>query len=173
MNLVSARLELVPYTPAQLLALLDAPERFQAVGGIAAADGLREFFTSGDVSAGYLAALRAAPGPDPWTLGFAVVHRGEGLVIGNAGCTGPPDERGQVEIAYGIVPGFQGQGYAKEAAASLVRFTLADPRVHRLIAHTLPESNASTHVLTRLGFQFDAEVTLPADGKVWRWKRER
>ena len=47
----------------------------------------------------------------------------------------------------------------------------ADPRVERVLAHTLPEANASTAVLERLGFACEGLVTDPEDGPVWRWSR--
>jgi RimJ/RimL family protein N-acetyltransferase len=40
-------------------------------------------------------------------------------------------------------------------------------------AHTLPESNASTRVLTNCGFRKTAEVVDPDDGPVWRWELVR
>jgi hypothetical protein len=48
------------------------------VFGARAADRLREFFVSGDVSPAWLAALRGASGPDPWRHGSFVVHRESG-----------------------------------------------------------------------------------------------
>ena len=114
--LESARLTLVPSSPAQLLALMERPERFEELAGFPAADGLRDFFVSGDVSPQWLDSLRAASGPDPWRYGFFVVERERRSAIGSAGYKGPPDSSGKVEIAYGIVPGFEGRGYASEAA---------------------------------------------------------
>lgn len=45
--------------------LIDQPERFEQVLGMPAADGLRGFFVSDDVSPDWLAALRNSSGPDP------------------------------------------------------------------------------------------------------------
>jgi len=92
-------------------------------------------------------------------------------VIGAAGFKGPPDSGGMVEIAYGIVPSREGRGYATEAAGALVRFAQADDRVRLVRAHTLPEANASTHVLRKCGFVQVGEVIDPDDGRVWRWER--
>jgi ribosomal-protein-alanine N-acetyltransferase len=38
-------------------------------------------------------------------------------------------------------------------------------------AHTLPNPNASTRVLTKCGFHRVGEVIDPEDGLVWRWER--
>lgn len=78
-----------------------------------------------------------------------------------------------VEIAYGIVPDFEGRGYATEAAALLVRFASENSEVRLIRAHTLPTKNASTRVLTKNGFKYIGEVVDPDDGLVWRWEREK
>lgn len=167
----TARLRLVPYAPEHLLALIEEPEYFEQRFGLPVADGLREFMVSDDVSPDWLAMLRSSSGADPWTLGFAVVHWESQQVIGTAGFKGPRDADEIVEIAYGIVPSFQGQGYATEAAAALVSFAQEDSRVGIIRAHTLPEQNASTGVLKKCGFEFVGEVMDPEDGPVWRWER--
>ena len=164
-------LRLAPWTPVQLLAMLESVERCESETGLPLADGLRAMFVSGEVSPAWVDQLRAAPGPDPWTLGFAVVHRDDGRVIGSAGFKGPPGEDGSAEIAYAIAPGYQGNGFATEAARALVAFALERVDVTSIRAHTMPENNASGHVLAKCGFQQVGEVVDPEDGLVWRWER--
>jgi RimJ/RimL family protein N-acetyltransferase len=168
---VTGTTTLLPCSPEHLLVLIDQPERFDQVMGMPAADGLHEFFVSDDVSPNWLAALRNSSGPDPWRHGFFVVHREGGSVIGSAGFKGPPDSTGTVEIAYGIVPSFEGRGCATEAAAALVDFAFASGQVRTVRAHTLPEANASTRVLLKCGFRHIGTVVDPDDGPVWRWER--
>jgi RimJ/RimL family protein N-acetyltransferase len=171
--LETARLRLLACTPAHLLALIERPQDFASLVGLPVADQLRGFYVSGDVSPEWLVALRAAAGgpADPWRHGFFIVESSTGIVIGSAGFKGPPDAAGMVEIAYGVVPARQGQGFATEAAGALVRYAAADPRVRLLRAHTLPEANASTHVLRKCGFVHVGAVVDPEDGLVWRWER--
>jgi RimJ/RimL family protein N-acetyltransferase len=52
-------------------------------------------------------------------------------------------------------------------------FALADERVKTVIAHTLPENNASTHILDKIGFTFAGEIEHPEDGLIWRWVKIR
>jgi RimJ/RimL family protein N-acetyltransferase len=78
-----------------------------------------------------------------------------------------------VEISYGIDPDHRGKGYATEAAEALVSYALGDPRVRVVRAHTSPEANASTRVLTKCGLRHLGEVTDPEDGLVWRWEKRR
>jgi [ribosomal protein S5]-alanine N-acetyltransferase len=171
MALETLRLTLVPSSPRQILTLIDQPECFEEVVDFQVADGVRAGFVSTDVSPAWLATLRTSFGADPWRYGFFVVHRETRTIIGSAGFKGPPDASGMVEIAYGIVPSFQGQGYATEAAAALVAFAFASERVQVVRAHTLPIANASTHVLAKCGFRCTGTVVDPEDGPVWRWER--
>lgn len=169
--LETVRLRLAPWAPAHLLALIEGEEPFEVNAGLPLADGLREHFVSGEVSPAWITQLRSAAGPDPWTLGFAVVHRNDGCVIGSAAFKGAPDDDGMVEIAYGIAPSYEGRGYATEAAKALVAFALERVDVTTIRAHTKPENGASARVLSKCGFQNLGEVMDPDDGLVWRWER--
>ena len=171
MTLDTLRLRLMPCDPKQLIALIDVPDRFQEVVGFPLAEGLHGMYTSDAVSPAWLASLRTSVGADPWRHGFFVVHRDSLQVIGSAGFKGPPDSDGMVEIAYGIAPAYQGQGYATEAATALLDYAFGSGRVRLARAHTLPEANASTHVLKKCGFAFIGGVIDPEDGPVWRWER--
>lgn len=171
MAIETVHLELIPYSPDHLLALIEGDERFEERFGLPAAEGLRAFIVSDEVSPAWLSRLRASSTADPWVHGFAIVHRESRSVIGNVGFKGPPDEQGMVEIAYGIVPAFQGRGYATEAAEAAVVFAFGNSRVRRARAHTLPTPNASTRVLEKCGFEYTGEVVDPEDGLVWRWER--
>ena len=173
MTLDTLRLRLLPCDPQHLLALIDAPDRFQTIVGYPLAEGLHGFYTSDAVSPQWLAALRTSVGPDPWRHGFFVLHRDSQCVIGSAGFKGPPDQAGMVEIAYGIAPAYQGQGYATEAATALLDYAFGTGSVRLARAHTLPEANASTQVLRKCGFAFIGTVIDPEDGTVWRWERSR
>jgi RimJ/RimL family protein N-acetyltransferase len=154
-RLQTKSLTLVSVTKAETLAMLEAmsPEELA------------------EVSAAWLAQLHASAMHDPWTHGFSLEHRDTGAVIGNAAFKGPPTVDGVVEIAYGIDPDYQGKGYATEAADALTAFALASGRVRTVCAHTLPEANASTRVLTKCGFTFVGETIDPEDGLVWRWEK--
>ena len=171
MSLETIRLTLVPCAPAHLLALIEGPARFETVSGLRAADGLGGFYRSEHVRPEWLAALRSAEAADPWRFGFFVIHRESGAVIGAGGFTGPPGDSATVEIGYGIVPSFEGQGYATEVAAALVEFALTSGQVHVVRAHTLPEANPSTRVLEKCGFRHIGTIVDPVDGPVWRWER--
>ena len=170
---MAPRIRLHPFSPDDLIALIDGAAEFEARIGIRLADGVRDFFVSGDVPQTWLDALRASTSTDSWRHGFAVVERETETIIGTAAFKGPPDAEGVVEIAYGIVPAKENQGFATEAATALVAFALDEPRVRTIRAHTLPTPNASTHVLKKCLFSYAGEVEDPEDGRVWRWERVR
>ena len=124
-----------------------------------------------EVSPAWLAQLRSAPSPHPWTHSFAIVLKASGAVIGSCGYKGPPSSDRVVEIAYAVNADQQGRGYATEAAEALARYAFESPQVRLVCAHTRPEENASTRVLTKCGFRQVGEVNDPEDGLVWRWER--
>jgi len=170
---IAGRISLRPFAPDDLLALIEGVSQFEARTGLRLADGVRDFFVSGEVSPAWLEVLRSATAADPWRHGFAVVERESNTIIGTAGFKGPPDADGVVEIAYGIAPPEENKGFATEAAKAPVAFALDEPRVQIIRAHTLPTPNASTRVLTKCLFTFIGEVNDPEDGLVWRWQRPR
>jgi RimJ/RimL family protein N-acetyltransferase len=110
---------------------------------------------------------------DPLWGGYLSIDQSRRSVVGMGGYKGAPTADGEIEIAYGTLPAFEGQGYATALAAELTRRAFADDRVKRVIAHTLPERNASARLLEKNGFRFVGEVIDPEDGLVWRWTRER
>jgi ribosomal-protein-alanine N-acetyltransferase len=124
-----------------------------------------------EVSPAWLALVDGSSSVDPWIHGFVVSHRDTDGVIGKCGFTGPPRADGSVEIAYVIEPEHQGKGYATEVAAALVSYAFESGQVGMVRAHTLPEPNASTRVLTKCGFRRVGEIIDPEDGLVWRWER--
>jgi ribosomal-protein-alanine N-acetyltransferase len=166
-------LVLIPYRPAALLALIEGAAEFRSSFGFPAAEGLREFLLGPEVSPGYIDMLRASSEPDIWRHGFAILEKASQVVVGNVAFVGPPDDAGEVEIAYGVSPAFEGRGYATQAAAVITELAFADERVRKVIAHTLPEGNASTRVLGKNGFTFTGEIHHPQDGLIWRWERPR
>src|SRR4051812_19193765 len=126
-----------------------------------------------EVSPDWMARLHASKGADPWVHGFSLVHRQMGWTVGKCVFKSPPAADGTVEIAYGIDPDHRGKGYATEAAVGLAAFAFDSGLVQVVVAHTLPEPNASTRVLTKCGFSFVGEVVDPEDGLVWRWEKRR
>ena len=116
--------------------------------------------------------LRANPALSGWWT-HLVLAGSPPTIAGVCGYTGPPTPEGAVEIAYAIAPSHQGQGLATLAAAELVRRAFADSRIRLVRAHTLPQKNASTRVLEKLGMRFTALAHDADAGMVWKWELPR
>jgi ribosomal-protein-alanine N-acetyltransferase len=103
---------------------------------------------------------------EPWIAYIALADRD---VVGTCAFKSAPVDN-RVEIAYYTFPPHERRGVATAMARQLVAVARAeDPHVS-ILAHTLPQENASTAVLTKLGFQFAGERTHPNDGRVWEWQ---
>jgi len=76
------------------------------------------------------------------------------LAVGAGGYKGAPDASGAVEIGYSIVLERRRRGYAREAVDGWLAHAFADPRVSRVVAHTLADLDPSIAVLRSAGFAF-------------------
>jgi ribosomal-protein-alanine N-acetyltransferase len=105
----------------------------------------------------------------PW-VGYLAIEGGS--CVGTCGFTSPPV--GQIaEIAYFTFPDFERRGVATRMAQRLISIAQeSDPSV-QIIAHTLMEESASTHILRKLGFVFTGAVDHPEDGNIWKWSHEQ
>lgn len=104
----------------------------------------------------------------PW-VGYLVVV--DDLCIGTCAFKSPPRD-GRVEIAYFTFAGWERRGFATGMTAALLDLARqAQPGV-RVVAQTLPETNASNALLRKLGFRFVGTINHPQDGRVWEWQRD-
>lgn len=111
--------------------------------------------------------LTRDPRADPW--GSYIAYDGE-TPVGLCAFKTAPDPAGTVEIAYMTFPVLEGRGHATAMAGALTRIAF-EAGVPLVIAHTLPEENASCRALRRNGFAHAGETIDPEDGLVWRWER--
>jgi len=87
-----------------------------------------------------------------------------GVVIGDAGFHGPPDEGGDTEIGYGLAAPYRGRGLASEFVPPLARHMLARKGVRRVVARSVLADNVpSRRALERAGFRLEHEES----GLVW------
>ena len=108
----------------------------------------------------------------PW-IGYLAVDKPSRTIVGTCAFKGGPNQEKTVEIAYFTFPDYEGKGYATAMAHSLIQMALSHPDAPRIIAHTLPHSNASTRVLQKVGMQFVGDVIDPEDGPVWQWEYDQ
>jgi RimJ/RimL family protein N-acetyltransferase len=62
----------------------------------------------------------------------------------------------QGELGYILDPEHQGQGYATEAAAALLRIAFEELRLHRVVGRIEPRNTGSGRVLERIGMRREA-----------------
>ena len=122
--------------------------------------------------------------PDGGPFGFYHVilrshpHRdsASNVLIGVGGFKGPPDERGEVELGYGVLPEYRRRGYATEAVRAWVALAFADARVQTVVAQTLASLVPSIGVLEKAGFRHVGAGTdsdAPAGEQVVRYELRR
>lgn len=103
----------------------------------------------------------------PWC---SYILRREGRPVGFGGFKGDPDPQGTVEIGYLTFPDHVGQGVASELAGGLLGIA-REAGARRVLAHTLPQANASTRVLEKNGFAHIGSAMDEDVGEAWQWER--
>ena len=102
----------------------------------------------------------------PW-VGYLVVSNEQ--VVGACSFKGPP-AAGKVEIAYFTFPEFEGKGLATAMAQELMALAERTEPGIRITAQTLPQQNASTRILEKLGFERTGTAVDREVGEVWEWE---
>jgi ribosomal-protein-alanine N-acetyltransferase len=115
---------------------------------------------------------KAHPPLREWWV-YLVVHIPDNQLIGSCGYKGEPDSTGMVEIGYEIMPSHRLKGLGTEIAQGLVDHAFRQSGVHKIIAHTLSEENASAHILEKIGFVQTEDINDPDEGLLWRWELTR
>lgn len=116
------------------------------------------------------AAKNLAHDPDGqgW-YGWAILaNEGERMpprLVGIAALIGRPDDEGDVELAFGLLPEFRGRGFAQETVRALAAWAFANG-ARRVIAHLDAEDVYAAATLARSGFRDTREPPYPG---VARW----
>ena len=96
-------------------------------------------------------------------FGFWCVERlSDQTPIGLCGLVKRPDLDAP-DIGYAVLPGFWGQGYAREAAAETVRIARETYSLDRLVAIVTPTNAPSIRLLSHLGMQLEGSRRMPGD----------
>ncbi|GAA1707809.1 hypothetical protein GCM10009765_66690 [Fodinicola feengrottensis] len=95
-----------------------------------------------------------------------IIRRSDGLAVGTIGFFGPPEDNGEAEIGYGLVPSARRLGLITDAIAIAV--TAAEAAGARVVAHTAADNLASQGALLKSGFV--REEGTNEDGE-WRYAR--
>ena len=155
-RLLTSRLEMIAATPKHLEAELKSLDRLASfLNAEIEPDwppgeydrAAQEFFLSHLMEGG-----AAVAGWYNWYALYRVKPQLPMIAIGAGGYFGPPDERGEVEIGFSVMPAWRCQGYAAEIAEALTVNAFSDGRVDKVRAHTNPENTVSCRVLEKCSF---------------------
>ena len=152
----SQRLDLIGASEATLRADLESHESLARVLGVFVPASWPPELYDADAIRWSLDWMARHPWEHAWSFYYVTLRMrsNERVLIGASGYKGAPSTEGSVEVGYGVLPEYQRQGFASEAASALVTHAFDDARVREVIAHTLPELVASIGVLDRNAFLF-------------------
>jgi RimJ/RimL family protein N-acetyltransferase len=110
--------------------------------------------------------VRERPADAPWLLRAIVcdVAGAPREVIGYLNFHAGPNESGQVEIGYTLLPGARGHGYAIEAVRAMFDWARRVHGIRRFRASVAPDNERSLNLIGKLGFVHTGEQWDPDDG---------
>lgn len=115
--------------------------------------------------------LRHDPQGQGWYGWALLANEGERApprLVGIAALIGRPDDDGDVELAFGLLPEFRGRGYGGETVDTLAAWAFANG-ARRVIVHLDAEDAHAARTLQRSGFTDTNEPPYPG---VARWALE-
>ena len=88
-----------------------------------------------------------------WYTNWVIVLKKENRIIGGLCFKGIPDEKGKVEIGYGMQDEYRCKGYMTEAVKELINWAFSFNHVTEVIAETEKDNLPSYRVLEKTGMQ--------------------
>ncbi len=164
------RLRLIPLSLDQLKNYIARPEVLEQELGFDISRGIVTDRLRRAVAMKVTKMAHAGPAAYEWYTYWLIVVKDAPYGAGLAGFKGLPDDQGQVEIGYGIDPGYQNKGYMTEAVKGLIAWAFQDTRCRAVIAPNTKKWNvASNHVLKKVGMRVYGETE---DALDWRIEKE-
>jgi len=96
---------------------------------------------------------------------WIVVEKHSRLIVAELGFKGEPNEKGEIEIGYGTMPGQRGKGFMTEAVGGMIVWAKKQRGITHILAETDEKNTASVKILEKNKFQFDKRK-----GKMLWWK---
>lgn len=158
LTLSTSRLDLIPFEPRAIDALLAADEStLLALTGLHFPTPLRPPPLMEEVLPLVRDRLLADPSSTGWWT-WLTVDRATKQVTGAIGFGGPPDPDGAVMIGYATYPGAAHRGFATEATGALVNWALAQPGVLRVCSSIPPDNIPARRVAEKVGMRVAGTV---------------
>ncbi|MGD0444832.1 MAG: GNAT family protein [Edaphobacter sp.] len=157
-DIVTSRLSLIAITPETLLSEKNGDGRLgELIHSVIPANWPHKDWEP-HVFDYLLAQLAEHPEELGWTRYVSFVSAGgHRTLIGTVGGGTKAARPSECEIGWGILPPYEGRGFATEAAKALIEYLRASERIESLIAHTFPSIPASVRVMENCGMVFDGE----------------
>lgn len=102
-----------------------------------------------------------------WYRLWSIVNKDDDKNIGGICFKGPANEKGQVEVGYGIDEKYQNQGYGTEAISKITEWALGQEGIDDVIAETEKENIASQKLLKKVGYKLCNETE---ENYYWRYR---
>lgn len=163
------RLRLIPCTVEHFEAMLSDEQKLAALLGVTLANDWLGFEAAREAMPPSYEFLKSHPSAYGWWT-YLFIHTADNKLIGLGGFKGVPDDSGMVELGYSIAPAYREQGLATEASRGMLDYAFSHREIRMVDAHTLPQQNASTRVLKKIGMQYVDTVIDPTDGEIWHWR---
>lgn len=96
---------------------------------------------------------------------WVVERRDDGVPLGLCGLI-KRDTLHDVDLGFGFLSRYQGQGYGVEAAAAVLAHGRTAIGLRRVVAITSPDNVASSRLLEKLGFAFERMLLMSAADEV-------
>ena len=100
---------------------------------------------------------------------WLIIEKENNRIIGSAGFIGKPDDEGNIEIGFGIVPSRRGNGFCHEAVSALLRWGFNQDEVNGIIARCDKSNIASRKSIMKLGFKYFSEKD---DLLIWKLEKK-
>lgn len=113
---------------------------------------INQNFDNGPEVSTYIKQLMEDPSLLYWGSWF-VVKKSNGVIIGDIGFKGKPDENKVVEVGYGLLEKYWNKGYGTEAIGALIQWAFRTSKVDKIVAETLHDNCGSIRVLEKLGME--------------------
>jgi len=96
---------------------------------------------------------------------WIVVEKTSKIIVAELGFKGEPNEKAEVEIGYGTMPGQRGKGFMTEAVGGIIEWARAQPAIKYILAETDEKNIASVKIVRKNNFQL-----IKQKGKMIWWK---
>lgn len=158
LEIQTERLRLIPLSMDQLRCYIPNPEILEQELGFAVSRDIVTDRLRRAVSMKISKMERIDPSEHAWYTYWLIIVKETPYGAGLAGFKGLADAQGQVEIGYGIDPGYRNKGYMSEAVKGLIEWAFRDERCKAVIAPDKKRWNvASQRVLENAGMRVYAE----------------